>query len=563
MARERLLQGGAESIPKLIHQCENSDTNARARALWVLDRIGGEGRDYVVKQLTDADPQWRALAVRILRRHGEAHADKILALAGDADGEVRREVLLAIAKLPGDAADRALAQIAMSYDGSDRYLLETINIAAASRKQKTLDALQSAGKFSARNVQLLQVLDPAAAAALLTSTLAGSKSDDDRISALDQLSLGASVAACREVLTVAADSKATERVRRRAFDLAAANLKGTWQEFKGDPAIVEPLKQLLNDKAWTVAALNVVGETGANSLGDDVLALASNDSAAVDVRAKAMAVAAQLRVKGAAKTLQRNLASKDSALRSAAIGATVDLQDWPALKQLLVDSTVDEATRAEIVDRVMNSVGGALVLLKWLDDKAIGDALRGKVVAKAIKHPDANIRILYEKFVPEDQRPQRLGATIKAEEILALKGNVARGEQIFFQSSAAQCKNCHRVKGQGNTIGPDLTMIGKKYERATLLETILDPSKAIAPEYTPYLVQTTDGLVFAGFVVERNDREVVLRDIQNKQVRLKTKDIDVIEQQHKSLMPELVLRDVTAQDAADLLAYMMTLSQQP
>ncbi|MBL8828894.1 MAG: c-type cytochrome, partial [Planctomycetaceae bacterium] len=260
------------------------------------------------------------------------------------------------------------------------------------------------------------------------------------------------------------------------------------------------------------------------------------------------------------KTLERNLASNDPKLRSAAIGATVDLQDWGALKKLLAGSDAAEAVRGEIVERVMNSVGGALVLLKWLDENAIQEPLKGKVIAQAVKHPDANVRVLYEKFVPEDQRPKRLGSAIKAADILALTGDAKRGESIFHQSTAAQCKNCHRVRGQGNTTGPDLTMIGKKYERATLLETILDPSKAIAPEYTPYIVQTTDGLVFAGFVVDRNDREVVLKDIQNKQIRLRTKDIESIEEQKKSLMPELVLRDVTAQDAADLLAYMLTLT---
>ena len=44
-------------------------------------------------------------------------------------------------------------------------------------------------------------------------------------------------------------------------------------------------------------------------------------------------------------------------------------------------------------------------------------------------------------------------------------------------------------------IGPDLSQIGKKYERRALLETILEPSKAIAPEYIVHLVETTGGEV--------------------------------------------------------------------
>ncbi|MGH7137967.1 MAG: hypothetical protein ACREHD_19635, partial [Pirellulales bacterium] len=106
----------------------------------------------------------------------------------------------------------------------------------------------------------------------------------------------------------------------------------------------------------------------------------------------------------------------------------------------------------------------------------------------------------------------------------------------------------------------DLSQIGKKYERATLLETILDPSKAIAPEYTAYLLETAQGQVYAGFLVERDDKQVVLKEATGKLIKVAAEDVEALEAQQKSLMPELVLRDVTAQDAADLLAYLTSLS---
>ena len=42
-----------------------------------------------------------------------------------------------------------------------------------------------------------------------------------------------------------------------------------------------------------------------------------------------------------------------------------------------------------------------------------------------------------------------------------------------------QCKTCHRIGGKGTEVGPDLDGIGKKYDRAQILENILDPSKQI------------------------------------------------------------------------------------
>jgi putative heme-binding domain-containing protein len=75
----------------------------------------------------------------------------------------------------------------------------------------------------------------------------------------------------------------------------------------------------------------------------------------------------------------------------------------------------------------------------------------------------------------------------------------------------------------------------------------------------PFLIETEDGRVYVGHVVSKDDKEVVLKDAQSKTIRIPQDNIANMTEQRTSLMPELVLRDVTAQDAADLLAYMMTL----
>ncbi len=107
------------------------------RALWVLDRIGGEARQKVAEQLKSPSGRARALAARILRRHGEEYRAPLLALAEDPDIEVRREVILALATWRGADIDGVLLKSATAYDGTDRYLLEAINIAAGDRRRKS------------------------------------------------------------------------------------------------------------------------------------------------------------------------------------------------------------------------------------------------------------------------------------------------------------------------------------------------------------------------------------------------------------------------------------------
>ncbi len=132
--------------------------------------------------------------------------------------------------------------------------------------------------------------------------------------------------------------------------------------------------------------------------------------------------------------------------------------------------------------------------------------------------------------------------------------------QSFFKSSAARCKSCHQVNGFGTKIGPDLSQIGKKYERRALLETILEPSKAIAPEFVMHLVETAGGEVHAGFITEQNDKELVLKNVEGKSIHVPKSDVVTTQPQKQSMMPELVLQDITAQDAADLLAFLASLT---
>lgn len=104
-----------------------------------------------------------------------------------------------------------------------------------------------------------------------------------------------------------------------------------------------------------------------------------------------------------------------------------------------------------------------------------------------------------------------------------------------------------------------LTTIGKKYNRAQLLESILEPSKLIDPKYVTHLVETKDGQVLSGLLIERNANEVVLKDAQNKVFRLPASSVEHLVTQQQSLMPELLLRDMTAQQVADLLEYLGSL----
>jgi putative heme-binding domain-containing protein len=215
--------------------------------------------------------------------------------------------------------------------------------------------------------------------------------------------------------------------------------------------------------------------------------------------------------------------------------------------------------RLAAIKHLTSSTRGALMLLGLIDSGAAGEALRREVVAVARNAPQVEVRDLFERFIPVSERVKRLGDVIDRTAILALRGDAKRGREVFTANPAAQCKTCHKLGDVGENVGPDLAKIGTKYTKPVLLEQILEPSKTIDPAYVAQVVETKDGRVMSGLVVEKTSQAVVLKDAQGKSVRVPRTDIEQMVPQARSLMPELLLRDLTAQQVADLLEFLATM----
>ena len=92
--------------------------------------------------------------------------------------------------------------------------------------------------------------------------------------------------------------------------------------------------------------------------------------------------------------------------------------------------------------------------------------------------------------------------------------------------------------------------------REDLLESILEPSRRIEPKFAAYVARTADGRAFTGLLVRRDEKEVVLRDGQNKEIILAANNLAELWPSRMSLMPDGQLASLTAQEAADLLEYL-------
>jgi putative heme-binding domain-containing protein len=256
-------------------------------------------------------------------------------------------------------------------------------------------------------------------------------------------------------------------------------------------------------------------------------------------------------------SLARRIAERDK--RKVTTQADMDAAAEQAAAEATARATQRARRRAQLTKELLADPRGAVALLRAERDGRLPTDVGKAVIEAATRHESIAVRDLFEPLLPDDQKVERLGDSIDAGQLLQLAGDAARGQQLFLKGEGIQCRNCHRVGKQGKQLGPDLTQIGKKLSKDKILENLLDPSRTIDPKFATWLIETDEGKVFTGLLVSRNEDEIVIRDTQNKQLRFETKHVDGIFPQRKSLMPDRLLRDLTAQQAADLLAWLASL----
>jgi putative heme-binding domain-containing protein len=134
--------------------------------------------------------------------------------------------------------------------------------------------------------------------------------------------------------------------------------------------------------------------------------------------------------------------------------------------------------------------------------------------------------------------------------VSSLKGNAARGRAHFI----AFCFACHRLKNEGNEIGPDLGTVAAKPDEQ-LIEAILDPNRAVEQRYLTHTIRTKDGKDHLGMLAEETANSLTLKLSGATEVILRT-DITKSTPGTQSLMPEGLESVLKPQDVADILAWM-------
>lgn len=156
-----------------------------------------------------------------------------------------------------------------------------------------------------------------------------------------------------------------------------------------------------------------------------------------------------------------------------------------------------------------------------------------------------------------------LGRTAPA----ALAGNAEKGIEIYNKLG---CASCHIIKGQGGSLGPELTEIGMLRAADHLRDAVLDPGSKLPrgvllvpsrgfAEYLPVRVVTADGGEVRGMRVNEDSFTIQLRDARNRYHSFRKGELRQIDKEFgKSSMPSYKDR-LTGSDADDLVAFLASL----
>ena len=146
---------------------------------------------------------------------------------------------------------------------------------------------------------------------------------------------------------------------------------------------------------------------------------------------------------------------------------------------------------------------------------------------------------------------------------LAGPANAEAGERVFFHPKGPGCYRCHEVNGRGGRSGPDLSTLAAGMDRRRLVQSILQPSLEVAPQFVAWSVARTDGTVFTGVLVsESPDGTLTFADADGRLKTVNSSDIEERKPQPTSIMPDNLAQSLTLQEFRDLVAFLLSSNKQ-
>ncbi len=528
LGQRRLVEGHrveAETALRAILDDIKSSSFARLHALWTLDGLNLLTPTDLTIASQDLDATVRRDVARLIRTHSpdsEELQHVVALLCNDSDGEVRMQAILSL-NATTDAAKAAILKAVPSCL-DDLWLQRALLIAAPNLAADIAEVVVQ---------HSTEVSDVAGRAEFLKSL----------------------------ALNVAARGDITQ-IQKAAMLIGRSNESSLWWQTALVIGLADGLPRCQNaDIPKNLAALL---QSPPEPLKDSLQAAASivqlAAETAVDTkhndpdRIAAMGLMSHLPPQALTNALETLLKPGESAgCQEAAIDAArrsgraelseIVLSHWDQLKPQTRSAALDLLLlRKESVTSLLQQMATGVISssVVSIDQRLI-----------LLKHPDETIRTTAIQLFGGTVSANRKEVADQYSKALEMTGDIARGSAVYGKT----CSKCHRIGGVGHNVGPDISDTRAR-ARDALLYDILDPNRRVDPQFTEYIVVTTDGRLFNGLMISESTDSVTLRQPEGREQTILRTDIEDLKTTNKSLMPEGIERDVTVEQMADVLEFL-------
>ena len=373
--------------------------------------------------------------------------------------------------------------------------------------------------------------------------------------------------------SMAGDAALPSGIRVEALDALAAwakppgrdRVNGLWRPLPTRPAeqatvaLSPRLEGIVKSDSESVrqAAARAAGSLAIKGAGPTLLALVADTARPAEGRVEALRALDRMNDPMLAEAVKVGRADRSSALRAEALRSlarTAPAEALPAIEASLAEGPTAERQGAFATLGAMADDGSAAVLGRWLarlSRDEVAAEVRLDLVDAAARRKDKAL----------DEQLARRAATYPAGDVIApyrdalAGGDPARGRKVFLEKSEAACLRCHKLDGQGGEVGPELTGIGARKDRAYLLESIVNPNAQIAQGYETTVVGTADGKVLAGVLKGEDAGSLRLMTPEGKLVVVPKADVEE-RTRGLSAMPQDTINYLSKAELRDLVEYL-------
>ncbi len=513
-----------EAMPLLIKLFETSASpQGRAHALWTLSGLNALPAEAVQKALADPSAGVRIQGL-ILAESMVANSPtlqgKMAAAPSDSDPMVRFQAAFSLGALNDQAGITALAGI-LSREDSDSW---TLTAALSSTNGHEIELLRHL--FEGKEAKTRSISRTTNVVRRLCALVASKGREADLAACLSLLS-SAQLQAAFQAAILEGVAEGMARSGR--------SLDALWNHPpKGLEAGIESLRKLIVQAG--VAAV------------DAKLSSERREAAIQMLRSGPFATVREplTHLLEPTQPLPLQLAAiRALAARRESQVADILLEAW---------ASAGPAARREMVEAQFARKDRVAALLNALEKGTIRPADLDPARREQLKRsPEASVRARAAKLLQSTTSQDRQKVLDGYRTALKMESDTNRGKAVFKRV----CSTCHRLESVGNEVGPDLLSALRTKTAETLLADIFDPSKEVDPRFLNYQVTLRDGRTLTGMVATESANSITLRRAEKSEDTILRNQIDQIVATTKSLMPENLETQLSRQEFADVVAYLL------